>query len=53
MALRVTPNASAFGLFIIGSQDPARFTRDKSTDLLAQLGQVFSASYGRMLPPYS
>lgn len=53
MALRVTPNAKAFGLMVIGSQDPNHFTPDKSTDLLAQLGQVFSASLGRMLPPFS
>jgi uncharacterized protein len=53
MALRVTPNAKAFGLMVIGSQDPKHFTVDKSTDLLAQLGQVFSASLGRMLPPFS
>jgi uncharacterized protein YigA (DUF484 family) len=53
MALRVTPNAKAFGLMVIGSQDPNHFTADKSTDFLAQLGQVFSASMGRMLPPYS
>lgn len=53
MALRVTPNAKAFGLMVIGSQDPKHFTPDKSTDLLAQLGHVFSASLGRMLPPYS
>jgi uncharacterized protein len=53
VALRVTPNAPAFGLLVIGSQDPAHFTRDKSTDFLAQIGHVFSASLGRMLPPYS
>ena len=53
IALRVTPNAKAFGLMVIGSQDAHHFTVDKSTDLLAQLGQVFSASLGRMLPPYS
>jgi uncharacterized protein YigA (DUF484 family) len=53
IALRVTPNAKAFGLMVIGSQDANHFTPDKSTDLLAQMGQVFSASLGRMLPPYS
>jgi uncharacterized protein len=53
VALRVTPNAQAFGLFVIGSQDAQHFTRDKNTDFLAQLGQVLSASLGRMLPPYS
>jgi uncharacterized protein YigA (DUF484 family) len=53
IALRVTPNGKAFGLLIIGSQDPRHFTADKSTDFLAQLGQVFSASLGRMLPPFS
>jgi uncharacterized protein len=53
LALRVTPNAKAFGLMVIGSQDANHFTIDKSTDLLAQLGQVFSASLGRMLPPFS
>jgi uncharacterized protein YigA (DUF484 family) len=53
VALRVTPNGKAFGLLVIGSQDPRHFTADKSTDFLAQLGQVFSASLGRMLPPFS
>jgi uncharacterized protein YigA (DUF484 family) len=53
VALRVTPNAKAFGLMVIGSQNPSHFTPDKSTDLLAQMGQVFSASLGRMLPPFS
>ncbi len=53
LALRVTPNAKAFGLMVIGSQNPKHFSPDKSTDLLAQLGQVFSASLGRMLPPFS
>ncbi len=53
IALRVTPNGKAFGLLVIGSQDPRHFTADKSTDFLAQLGQVFSASLGRMLPPFS
>ncbi len=53
LALRVTPNAKAFGLMVIGSQDTNHFTSDKSTDLLAQLGHVFSASLGRMLPPFS
>ncbi len=53
IALRVTPNGKAFGLLIIGSQDPRHFTADKSTDFLTQLGQVFSASLGRMLPPFS
>jgi uncharacterized protein len=53
MALRVTPNANAFGLMVVGSQDPLHFTPDKATDFLAQLAQVFSASLGRMLPPYS
>ncbi len=53
IALRVTPNGQAFGLLVIGSQDPMHFTTDKSTDFLAQLGHVFSASLGRMLPEYS
>ena len=50
LALRVTPNAPAFGLLVIGHEDPAHFSVDKSTDLLAQLGQVFSAGMGRMMP---
>lgn len=53
IALRITPNAPAFGLLVIGSQNPKHFTLDKSTDFLVQLGTVFSASLGRMLPPYS
>jgi uncharacterized protein len=53
IALRVTPNAKAFGLFVIGSQDKHHFSVHKSTDFLVQLGQILSASLGRMLPPYS
>lgn len=53
IALRVTPNAKTFGLFIIGSQDKEHFSVNKETDFLVQLGQIFSASLGRMLPPYS
>jgi uncharacterized protein len=53
IALRVTPNAKAFGLFVIGSQDKEHFSVNKGTDFLVQLGQIFSASLGRMLPPYS
>jgi uncharacterized protein len=53
VALRITPNGQAFGLFIVGSQDAHHFTPDKNTDFLVQLGQVLSASLGRMLPPYS
>jgi uncharacterized protein YigA (DUF484 family) len=53
VALRVTPNSQAFGLMLIGSQDAMHFTADKSTDFLVQLGQIMSASLGRMLPPYS
>jgi uncharacterized protein YigA (DUF484 family) len=53
VALRVTPNSPAFGLLVIGSPDPNHFTLDKSTDFLAQLGHIYSASLGRMLPAYS
>ncbi len=53
VALRVTPNAKAFGLFVIGSQDVGHFTSDKNTAFLSFLGQILSASLGRMLPPYS
>ena len=51
LALRVTPNAPAFGLLVIGHESATHFSADKSTDLLAQLGQVFSAGLGRLLPP--
>ena len=50
MALRITPNAPAFGLLVIGHESDTHFASDKSTDLLAQLGQVFSAGLGRLLP---
>jgi uncharacterized protein len=53
IALRVTPNGKAFGLLVIGSLDPMHFSSEKSTDFLAQLGHVFSASLGRMLPEFS
>ena len=49
LALRITPNAPAFGLLVIGHESAAHFSSDKSTDLLNQLGQVFSAGLGRLL----
>lgn len=40
----------AFGLLVLGSPDPTRYTADMGTDFLIRIGELASASLSRLLP---
>ena len=44
LSLRTEGNADAFGLLILGSPDPDRFTADMATDFLMKIGETASAA---------
>ncbi|OWW22708.1 DUF484 family protein [Noviherbaspirillum denitrificans] len=44
LPLRVTGAPSAFGLLVLGSPDPQRFTADMATDFLSKIGETASAA---------
>jgi len=44
IALRPHEGGDAFGLLVLGSPDPQRFTADMATDFLAQIGDTASAA---------
>jgi uncharacterized protein len=44
LALRADESGEAFGLLVLGSPDPARFTSDMATDFLAQISDTASAA---------
>lgn len=48
--LRVGPTDEAFGLLVLGSPDPTRYTADMGTEFLARIGEVASAALTRLLP---
>lgn len=41
----------AFGLIVLASDDPQRFTTDMQTHYLAQIGELITATLERLLPP--
>ncbi|MEO7338733.1 MAG: DUF484 family protein, partial [Caldimonas sp.] len=41
----------AFGLLVLASPDPTRYTADMGTDFLVRIGEVSSAALSRLLPP--
>jgi len=47
IALRRDPQAAAFGLLVLGVDDPQRFVAGMATDFLADIGQLASAALGR------
>ena len=49
--LRRDGEAAAFGLLVLASPDPTRYTADMGTDFLARIGEVASAALTRLLPP--
>jgi len=49
--LRRTHEDSAFGLLILGSPDPTRYSADMGTDFLARVGELASAALQQLLPP--
>jgi uncharacterized protein len=48
--LRHTPDERAFGLLVLSSPDPTRYSADMATDFLARLGEIAGASLSRLLP---
>jgi uncharacterized protein len=41
----------AFGLLLLASPDPTRYTADMGTEFLTRIGEVASAALSRLLPP--
>lgn len=48
--LRSGDAAPAFGLLLLGSPDPTRYTADMGTEFLARIGEIASAGLSRLLP---
>ena len=49
--LRSEPGAPAFGMLVLGSPDPTRFSVDMGTDFLVRIGEIASAGLARLLEP--
>ena len=49
--LRRAPSEPPFGLLVLGSPDPTRYSADMATDFLVRLGEVAGAALSRLLPP--
>ena len=49
--LRHDSQGAAFGLLVLASPDPTRYTADMGTEFLARIGEVASAALTRLLPP--
>lgn len=49
--LRCASTEPPFGLLVLGSPDPTRYSADMATDFLARLGEVAGAALARLLPP--
>ena len=43
--------AKSFGLLVLGSPDPTRYTAEMGTEFLARIGDIASAALVRLLPP--
>jgi hypothetical protein len=49
--LRASDDADAFGLLVLGSPDPTRYTADMGTEFLMRIGEVASAGLSRLRAP--
>ena len=47
--IRVGAAPEAFGLLVLGSPDPTRFTAEMGTTYLARIGEIASAALSRLL----
>jgi uncharacterized protein YigA (DUF484 family) len=47
--LRVAEPAQAFGLLLLGSPDPTRYSAEMGTDFLSRIGEIASAALLRLL----
>ena len=50
LPLRHSTASEAFGMLVLGSPDPTRYSADMGTEFLARLGEVASAALARLLP---
>jgi uncharacterized protein len=48
--LRIGASPNAFGLLVLGSADPARFTTSMGTTFLERIGELSSAALARLMP---
>lgn len=48
--LRHESAEAAFGLLVLGSPDPTRYTTDMGTEFLVRIGEIASAGLSRLLP---
>lgn len=48
--LRHGMGSPAFGMLVLGSPDPTRYTADMGTDFLMRVGEIASAGLARLLP---
>jgi uncharacterized protein YigA (DUF484 family) len=42
---------AAFGMLVLGSPDPTRYSADMGTEFLMRIGEIASAGLSRLLPP--
>ena len=45
------PGAPAFGMLVLGSPDPTRYSADMGTEFLVRVGEIASAGLARLLGP--
>jgi len=48
--LRTAEDGPAFGMLVLGSPDPTRYSADMGTEFLMRIGEVASAALSRLLP---
>jgi hypothetical protein len=48
--LRQAGSDVAFGLLVVASPDPTRYSADMGTDFLVRIGEIASAGLSRLLP---
>ncbi len=48
--LKTTLHPEGFGLLVLGSPDPTRYSADMGTEFLARLGEVAAAALSRLMP---
>jgi len=49
--LRHGAGTSAFGMLVLASPDPTRYSADMGTEFLMRIGEIASAGLSRLLPP--
>jgi len=49
--LRHGATTAAFGMLVLGSPDPTRYSSDMGTEFLMRIGEIASAGLSRLLPP--